>query len=101
MPALAVTEVCYLLSDRIGAHAESAFVRSIAHGELTVEPVLDTDWARIAELVDQYIDLPLGVVDASIVAMAERLGVSRLATFDHRHFRTVRPRHVDAFELVP
>lgn len=54
-----------------------------------------------AELVDRYADLPLGGTDASLVAMAERLALTQVATLDHRHFRVVRPRHVDAFELLP
>lgn len=101
VPALVVTEVTYLLGDRIGPHAELAFARSLAHGELLVEPVLDADWARIAELTGQYADLPLGIVDASIVALAERRELDTIATLDHRHFAAVKPRHVDAFTLVP
>jgi uncharacterized protein len=101
VPALVVTEVAYLLADRIGAHAEVAFARSLAAAELFSEPVLDADWPRIAELTDEYDDLPLGIVDASVVALAERLGADTIATLDHRHFATVRPRHVDAFTLLP
>ena len=101
VPALVVTEVCYLLGNRIGAHAEVAFARSIAAGELLVEPVLDSDWARIAELTAQYEDLPLGVVDASIVAVAERHTATTIATLDHRHFSVVRPAHAAGFTLVP
>lgn len=101
VPALVVTEVTYLLGDRIGPHAELAFARSLAHGELLVEPVLDADWARIAELTGQYADLPLGIVDASIVALAARRELDTIATLDHRHFAAVKPRHVDAFTLVP
>ncbi|MGQ0623632.1 MAG: type II toxin-antitoxin system VapC family toxin [Sporichthyaceae bacterium] len=101
VPALVVTEVAYLLADRIGAAAELAFARSIAAGELVVEPVLDSEWARIAELTEQYLDLPLGVVDASIVALAERLGAGTIASLDRRHFGTVRPRHAPAFTLLP
>ncbi len=94
-------ELRRLLSDRIGAHAELAFVGSLAAGELVVEPVLDSDWGRIAELIEQYIDLPLGMVDASVVALAERRGLETIATLDERHFRVVRPRHTQAFTLVP
>lgn len=101
VPALVVTEVSYLLTDRIGAHAELAFGRSIAEGELVVEPVADPDWFRIAELMEQYLDLPLGIVDASVIALAERLGATTIATLDKRHFGVVRPRHVEAFALVP
>jgi predicted nucleic acid-binding protein len=55
----------------------------------------------MAELVDTYLDLPLGIVDAAVVAIAERLGLSEVATVDHRHFTVVRPRHVSAFTLLP
>lgn len=101
VPALVVTEVAYLLGDRIGPHAELAFARSLEQGELLVEPVLDSDWPRIAELADQYEDLPLGIVDASVIALAERRQLDIIATLDYRHFATVKPRHIDAFMLVP
>jgi uncharacterized protein len=101
VPALVLTEVSYLLCDRSGPHAELAFARAVADGELVVEPVLDTEWQRIAELTEQYLDLPLGIVDASVVALAERHGLDTIATLDHRHFATVRPRHVAGFTLVP
>ncbi len=101
VPTLVVTEVAYLLADRIGPHAEVAFSRSIAKGELVVEPVLDVEWDRIAGLTEQYRDLPLGIVDASVVALAERHDVAVIATLDHRHFSVVRPRHRPSFALVP
>lgn len=101
LPALVVTEVGYLLADRIGVHAELAFTRSIAAGELVVEPVLDSEWERIAELTEQYLDLPLGIVDASVVALAERHRAGAIATLDHRHFSVVRPRHISAITLLP
>lgn len=101
VPALVVTEVSYLLADRLGARSELAFSRALANGELVVEPVHDSEWARICELTEQYLDLPLGVVDASVVVLAERHGVDVIATLDRRHFSVVRPRHVTAFRLVP
>jgi predicted nucleic acid-binding protein len=48
-----------------------------------------------------YLDLPLGIVDAAVVAVAERLNLTEVATIDHRHFTVVRPRHVEAFTLLP
>lgn len=101
VPALVVTEVAYLLGDRIGAHAEGAFARALEAGELLVEPPAAPDWARIAELCESYRDLPLGLVDASVVAAAERLGVTTVATLDRRHFANVRPTHADHFTLLP
>ena len=101
VPQLVVTEVAYLLGDRIGSHAELAFARSAAAGELIVEPVLDSEWDRIADLCEQYADLPLGMVDASVVTLAERHQVEMIATLDRRHLGVVRPQHVERFALVP
>jgi hypothetical protein len=94
VPALVVTEVAYFLADRLGAGAEQAFVRALRGGELLVEPVEPADWARIDELLGQYDDLPLGTVDASVVAACERLGARELATLDRRHFGAIRPATV-------
>jgi len=101
VPALVVTEVAYFLGDRIGHSAEQAFARSLQDGELLVEPVEPSDWARITELLHAYADLPLGIVDASVVAACERLGATRLATLDRRHFSGVRPRHGQMLTLLP
>ncbi len=73
----------------------------IAAGRIQPLAPAPEDYRRMAELVEQYHDLPLGAADASIVAIAERLGVSRLATVDRKDFTAVRPRHVAAFELLP
>jgi predicted nucleic acid-binding protein len=101
VPLLVVTEVAYFLADRIGAEAERAFAASLQSGELLAEPVEPRDWERIGELLDQYVDLGLGIVDASVVAACERLGQTRLATLDRRHFSVVRPRPCAALTLLP
>jgi uncharacterized protein len=101
VPVLVVTEVVYLLATRLGPAAEVRFLGDIASGAFVVAEVDAADWLRIAELVSTYRDLPLGTVDASVVALAERLGTTRIATLDRRHFGTVRPKHVAAFALLP
>jgi predicted nucleic acid-binding protein len=101
LPATILPEVSYLLQARIGEHAEQAFVRSIADGELVVESLEDSDYPRIADIMRSYSDFPLGFVDASVVAMAERLEVRVVLTTDRRHFGVVRPRHVRALTLAP
>ena len=101
MPTLVVAEVAYLLGTRLGPGPEIRFLGDLASGALGVEPVLPGDWLRIAELVGRYHDLPLGTVDASVVATAERLRATAIATLDRRDFRVVRPAHVTAFTLLP
>jgi uncharacterized protein len=99
IPALVVAEVTYMIGARLGAAAEARFLSGLA--QLEVEAPALEDWPRIAELVDRYSDLPLGGTDASVVALAERLGSEIVITLDRRHFATVQPRHCAAFELLP
>ena len=90
MPTLVITEVTYLLATRLGPDAEVRFLGDLAAGNLLPEPVAAGDWLRIAELVARYRDLPLGTVDASVIATAERLATTDIATVDHRHFTIVQ-----------
>ena len=101
LPVTTLPEITWLLARRIGAHAEAAFVRAVADRHYTVEWLEDSDLVRTAELVEAYADLELGFVDASLVAMAERLDVGVVLTTDRRHFGVVRPRHADRLRLVP
>ena len=57
--------------------------------------------ARMAELVRTYADFPLGGTDASVIALAERVGAGIVVTLDRRHFTAVKPNHLDAFQLLP
>lgn len=99
VPALVLAEVTYFVGRRLGAAAEGRFLRGI--GSLDVEGPSDEDFTRMAELVETYADFPLGGTDASVIALAERLGAPIILTLDRRHFSTVTPRHREAFELLP
>lgn len=90
-----------MLDRQLGPQAEARFYRSIADHEIAIEPLMQLDWTRIAELTEKYADQHLGGVDAGLVAIAERLRLTTIATLDHRHFRTIRPIHADAFGLLP
>ncbi len=98
---MVIAETAYLMDRELGPHAESLLYQSIIDGGLLVEPLTGEDWQRVRELVLQYADLRLGGTDASLVALAERLGVSRIATLNHRDFTVVRPNHTVALILVP
>ena len=62
---------------------------------------LDEDGRALEAQLRALVATPMDVVDASVVAVAERLGVSTIATINRRDFAVVRPLHVAAFELVP
>jgi len=95
-----VTGQLALLAARL-PQAEASLYASITGGQLEVASLDRDDWERIRELVTTYADLRLGGTDASVITLAERLGATRIATLNHRHFTVVRPRHAEAFELLP
>ena len=96
LPQTVLAEVGYMLEAKLGTVAETAFLEAVASGSFDLIDLTQSDVARVAGLVAEYGDLPLGTTDASVIALAERLGVDEIATLDHRHFRVVRPDHVKA-----
>jgi uncharacterized protein len=99
IPVPVAIEAAQLVAKRLGAAAEASFWRAL--GSQDVEPLSVEDFERIAELVDRYADFPLGGVDASVIALAERLGTPTVLTLDRRHFAAVRPNHCDSLQLLP
>ena len=98
VPGLVLAEMDYFL--RHERRAMNAFVRDLARGAFTYAPPGLDQLRRAMEVDDRYADLGLGLVYASIVVLAEDLGIRRLATRDVRHFGAVRLRDGAAFELV-
>jgi hypothetical protein len=101
IPAPILAEVDYSVDARLHAGVFLALLDDIIAGAYTVEDLQPVDYVRIRELCDQYADADIGFVDAAVLAVVERLNEPKLATLDHRHFGLLRPRHVDALQLVP
>jgi predicted nucleic acid-binding protein len=101
VPTLVLAELDYWCERRLAPEAWLIFLDDVVAGAYHVESPTIADLARCRELQARYADLALGVVDASVVALAERLSESKVATLDHHHFRAVRPRHVGALDLRP
>ncbi|EXU66529.1 twitching motility protein PilT [Streptomyces sp. PRh5] len=96
-----LTETCYLLAKYVSPDAEINLIEAVAAEDLVQVPTAREDLSRMAELMRQYRGFPLGVADASVVALAERLKAPSVATLDHRHFRAIKPLHVPALTLLP
>jgi predicted nucleic acid-binding protein len=96
---MVVSEATYFVGTRLGVSAEAAFLRGKA--SLEVEAPVAEDWQRIADLVERYGDFPLSGTDASVIALAERVGAPVVVTLDRRHFVAVQPLHRPAFDLLP
>jgi uncharacterized protein len=99
VPSPVLAEVCYFLETRVGPHVEAKFLQSLADGEIELVDLTRADLIRMVELVRKYADFPLGAVDASVLAVAERLEARQVATLDRRHFGAVRTRR--PLELLP
>lgn len=101
VPSLVLAELDYWCHRRLGVAAWLSFLDDLLAGAYRADPPGGHDLQRCRELQSEYADLSLGVVDASVIALAERLAEPKVATLDHRHFTTVRPRHVPALRLLP
>jgi predicted nucleic acid-binding protein len=101
LPQSVFAEVGYMLGRAIGKRALAGFLRQLPQTRYRIIPLEAEDLTRTADLLDQYHDTRLDFVDASIVAIAERLSITRILTLDQRDFRLVRPRHIEYLELHP
>ena len=101
VPITVLPELDYMVASRLGLRAELAVLRDAASGEFRVEAVTAADLARSVAVIEQYADSDIGLVDATLVAVAERLRISKVLTLDRPHFSLVRPKHCAAFSIVP
>lgn len=99
IPVCTLVEIEYQLRPWPGGF--SRLMADVGAGRLQVHLPDQRELSRASSLVEEYADLPLGLVDATVLACVERLGESKLATLDRRHFSVVRPLHVEHLELLP
>jgi predicted nucleic acid-binding protein len=98
VPGLVLAEVDYFMRNE--RQAMRVFMQDLARGAFTYAPPTAGQLSRAMEVDRRFADLGLGLVDGSVVALAESLGIRRLATRDVRHFAAVRLRDGRSFELV-
>jgi predicted nucleic acid-binding protein len=101
IPEPVLVEIDYWVHTKLRGDVFTRLLDDIIDGAFAVEPVEPADRRRIRSLLDTYADADIGYVDAAVLALTERLGEPKLATLDHRHFAMMRPRHVEALDLLP
>lgn len=101
LPVPAITEIAYLLGRDLGPKDLADFAAELANTDLILENPTSADYSRAAILIIQYADARLDFIDALIVAIAERMNITRILTIDQRDFRMIRPTQCDGFELLP
>ncbi len=101
IPAPVLVEVDYWVHMRMHPGVFLALLDDIVAGAYRVEELQTEDYRRIRQICDRYADADVGFTDAAVLAIVERLDEQKLATLDHRHFRVLRPRHVETLQLLP
>ena len=99
LPASVIPELDYLLGKRLGMKARHAIFEDVIEGVYTVHDIPFELYSRIQEIDLRYVQLDLGYVDCSVMAIAQWLKCKKIATLDHRHFAAVA-RELQ-FELLP
>jgi predicted nucleic acid-binding protein len=101
VPAPILVEIEHLLNHTQQITTFVAFLEDCRRGAFVIEDLQPADYGRVGDLLSIYADLRVGFVDAAVMAVVERLREPKLATLDHRHFSVMRPRRVEALELLP
>ncbi len=101
VPGVALPEICFLLNRDIGYYGMQRFILFFTRLDAKLEPVGMEDLKRVRAIAMQYADARFDLVDCCIMAMAERLNITRVATFDQRDFSIFKPDHCEFLELQP
>ena len=94
-------ETCYLFRRDFGYYGVQRFLENFARLDAQLESLVKGDLDRVRDIAYIYADAQFDVVDCCIMAIAERLDITRIATFDRRDFSIFQPSHCDYLELLP
>ena len=100
-PSAIMTELGFVFERDRGYAGIVWFLEQFRHTDAGIAPMIQEDLGRIYEIAAQYADSRLDVVDCCIIALAERLQIRKIATFDIRDFSIYQPSHTDYFEILP
>lgn len=101
IPCVALPELTYLFMRDVGYRGVEMFFAHFKDMSPQLVPIVPEDVHKIHEITETYASAEFDIVDCCIMALAERLQITRIATFDRRDFSIFRPRHCDFLELLP
>ncbi len=101
IPVTVLPEVDYLVTKYLGEAVVRSFLEAMTEGEFIYLPIEIEEIRRTTEIMARYSDIPIGFVDASLVALAESHNIHRILTLDRRHFNIIRPEGIEYLELLP
>jgi len=101
VPSVVLPEVGYLFLRDLGHYGLRTFLTKFASTGIAIVELEEDDLARAGEIMNQYATAEFDLVDCCIMAMAERLNITTILTFDRRDFSIFRPAHCHYFDLAP
>jgi predicted nucleic acid-binding protein len=101
IPDPVIAEVDYLLRELVGIDAELDFLSNLIDGTLAIEHLTTDDYSDCRDLIRRYRNLDIGLADASVVVVANRVGTRDLLTLDQRDFRVIVDRDGNPYTLLP
>ncbi len=101
IPSTIIPEVDYLATKYLGESAFAIFIEDLFNGYFEYLSVSIDDLKRAYLIMNKYQDIYLGIVDTSIVALAEKYEIRKILTLDRRHFSLIKPNKIKYLELLP
>jgi predicted nucleic acid-binding protein len=101
IPQVVLVEAVYFFKAKGGVPAAVKFFDGLLTSRTPLESITYTDLARARDIMSTYADAHFDFVDCCIMALAERLNIRQIYTFDRRDFSIFRPQHGPYLELLP
>lgn len=101
LPIPVLPELFYMVMTRVNYATAVRSYNFLNGAGFQVEALTPQDRNRMSEIMDKYADVEFDFVDMAIMALSERLNITRVCTFDRRDFSIYRPTHCDYLELLP
>ncbi|MBC8171709.1 MAG: PIN domain-containing protein [Anaerolineae bacterium] len=101
LPQVVLTEAAFLFNRAGGMRLVAIFLELLTKTDLPLEPVTYTDLRRATELLRSYHDTKLELVDCCLIALAERLTITHIATLDRRDFAILRTKDGKSLTILP
>jgi predicted nucleic acid-binding protein len=101
LPEAVLVEAIYNLERLGGINATIEFMELLVSATPQFISLTQADFMRAMEIMRRYRDAELDFVDCCLTALAERLNITKICTFDRRDFSIIRPKHTEFFELLP
>ncbi len=101
VPIPVLQELFYMTSVRLNYETAIEYCERVSKTGFILESITESDFSRIFQIMRQYTSASFDFTDVVILALAERLSITQVYTFDRRDFLIYRPTHCEYLELLP